>query len=113
MEHRYVYKAAVHSVYDGDTIRVNIDLGCKIWINNEIIRLAGINAPEIRGEERQLGLVSRDWLRNRIPPGTDIVIETVKDKREKYGRYLGVIFVDGVNINQQMIDLGLAESFMT
>lgn len=42
----YKYCAKVMSVYDGDTIRVDIDLGLKTWIKNESIRLNRINAPE-------------------------------------------------------------------
>ena len=36
--------------------------------------------------------------------------ESAKDKREKYGRYLGVIFVGEKNVNLEMVQLGLASS---
>ena len=39
------YNAIVQSVYDGDTCRVDIDLGLGIWVRNEKIRLVRINAP--------------------------------------------------------------------
>ncbi|MCK4563662.1 MAG: helix-turn-helix transcriptional regulator, partial [Verrucomicrobia bacterium] len=38
------YTAFVQSVYDGDTCRVDIDLGLGIWIRNEKLRLVRINA---------------------------------------------------------------------
>ncbi|MCB0287156.1 MAG: nuclease, partial [Calditrichaeota bacterium] len=67
MEHtKYHYQAIVTSVYDGDTCTVDIDLGFSMWIKGEKLRLFRINAPEIRGAEREKGLVSRDFLRELI-----------------------------------------------
>jgi micrococcal nuclease len=62
----YHYKAKVISVYDGDTIRCDVDLGFGIWKFNEQFRLANIDAPELRGREKQRGQISRDQLRSRI-----------------------------------------------
>lgn len=104
----YIYKAIVVSVYDGDTIRVDIDLGFGIWKKNEPIRLYGIDAPEIRGSERVEGLKSRDWLRTIIL-NCEFEIKTFKDKKGKYGRYLAEILKDGENINHRLVNEGLAE----
>ena len=60
----YHYRAKVASVYDGDTIRVDIDLGLKSWIKDEKIRLNRINAPELRGDERPEGIKSRYLILN-------------------------------------------------
>lgn len=109
----YLYNAYVDSVYDGDTITVTIDLGLKTFINGEKIRLFGINAPEIRGRERSEGLKSRDFLRDQIL-GKDIVIRTIKDKKGKYGRYLGELFLEKetgryININDLLVKKGFAK----
>ena len=108
----YVYKAHVVSVYDGDTCTVDIDLGLHTWIHEEKIRLARINAPEIRGQEREQGILSRDYLRELIL-NRDIILNTIKDKREKYGRYLGEIWVKDdndmyFNVNNKMVAEGYA-----
>lgn len=108
----YLYKAVVRSVYDGDTIRVDVDLGMDIWQHDISLRLYGINAPEVRGDERPQGLVSRDWLRDQLPVGTEIVVETIKDKKGKYGRYLAVLWLEGVDLNRKMVDEGLANDYM-
>lgn len=109
--HLYHYKAEVTSVYDGDTITVDIDLGLKTKVVGEKLRLHRINAAEVRGEEREAGLVSRDYLRSRID-GKTIYIQTIKDKRGKYGRYIAEIWLeeDGtwVNINDELVAKGLA-----
>jgi micrococcal nuclease len=109
----YVYKAEVTSVYDGDTITVDIDLGLHIWIKDEKIRLSRINAPEIRGSERPKGLLSRDFLREQIL-NKEITINTIKDRKGKYGRYLGEIWINGkngkqININDLMVEKGFAK----
>jgi len=108
----YNYRARVVSVYDGDTIRVDIDLGLKTWVHNEPLRLSRINAPEVRGEERPEGLNARDFLREKIL-NKDVIIETLKDEKGKYGRYLAEIWLkddseDYVNINDLMVEEGHA-----
>lgn len=104
----YQYRATVVSVYDADTVTVDVDLGFNIWVKGEKVRLARINAPEVRGKERPQGLVSRDWLRERLL-NKDVIIETKKDKKGKFGRYIVEIHLDGVCINDQLVQEGLAE----
>lgn len=106
----YTYSAHVTAVYDGDTVTVDIDLGLKIWQRGEKLRLYGINAPEMRGEEREQGIVSRDRLRELILD-QDVIIKTYLDKSGKYGRLLATIYLDGIekSVNQILVDEGLAE----
>jgi len=104
----YEYRAVVRSVYDADTIRVDIDLGCKVWLLDEPLRLFGINAPEVRGDERPQGIKARDWLRSRLPEGTEITIKTHKDAKCKYGRWLATLFLNGVNLNTALVEYGHA-----
>ena len=88
----YLYRATITSVYDGDTFTADVDIGFKVAVRGEKIRLARINAPEIRGANRKAGLASRDYLRDLIL-GREVLLKTIKDKRGKYGRYLGEIIV--------------------
>ena len=62
----YHYRATITAVYDGDTCAADVDLGFKVTVRGEKIRLARINAPEIRGANRKAGLESRDFLRELI-----------------------------------------------
>lgn len=105
----YCYKARCIHVYDGDTVTLDISLGFGVTMR-EKIRLLGINTPEVRGKEKLDGLISRDRLRELID-GKDVIIVTHKDKGGKYGRLLATIYLDGVNINQQLVDEGLAEAY--
>jgi len=105
----YRYKAKVVSVYDGDTVRCDIFCGFGIIKTRESIRLFGINAPEIRGAAKVQGTKSRDYLRSIILD-KEIILETIKDKKGKYGRYLGVIHIEGydMSVNDMMVDSGMA-----
>ena len=49
MNNFYIYKAMCVGVYDGDTVTLDIDLGFNHSMNNQKIRLFGINTPEVRG----------------------------------------------------------------
>jgi len=110
MKHQpYCYKAKCVYVYDGDTVTLETQLGFDITIKQKV-RLLGINTPEIRGKERLDGLISRDRLRELID-GKDVIIVTHKDKGGKYGRLLATIYLDGVDINQQLVDEGFAKVY--
>jgi micrococcal nuclease len=108
----YHYNAFVTKVYDGDTITVEIDLGLSTFVKGVKIRLSRIDTPEVRGIERPEGLKSRDFLREQIL-NKNIIIETIKDKKGKYGRYLGEIYLEVnngkyKNINDLLVKKGLA-----
>lgn len=103
----YTYKATVINVYDADTIDVVIDLGFKI--SQQIrIRLYNINAPEVRGTERKIGLISRDYL-SKLILNKEVIVKTYKDKIGKYGRYLATIYLNERNINLHIANKGYAK----
>lgn len=85
----------------------------EIWLRQERIRFYGINCPEI---STAVGKQARDFVRNLIE-GKTVTVQTyrvkTKTKQEKYGRYLGTIFPEnGQNLNQLLIQKGLAVPFM-
>ena len=109
-ECQYIYIATVVSVYDGDTITADVDCGFGIILRKQKMRLLGIDTPELRKDTLIEARVSRDWLREKVL-NTQIIIKTYKDRRRKYGRWLVELFVDGININKQMLTEGLAEVY--
>ena len=106
----YEYRAYVRKVYDGDTVTVDIDLGFDIILHNQKIRLLKIDAPEVRGQEREQGLVSRNALREKIC-NKWVKLKTMQDKKGKYGRWLGEIVLDDLSINDWMIAEGFASQY--
>ena len=112
MQPDYIYKARIVSVYDADTIRCDIDLGFGAWIMNQPLRLYGINAPEVRGAQRESGLMARDFLREYLE-GAEVTIQTHKARpKGKYGRWLAVVYADDVNINELLVSEGLATTYL-
>lgn len=106
----YNYKAHIKAVYDGDTVTAVVDLGF-LHYQEMKLRLYGIDTPELRGEEREEGLVVRDIVREMILD-REVEIHSYKDKQGKYGRYLATIIVDGLDLNQWLVDNGHATVYL-
>lgn len=105
----YHYRATITSVYDGDTVTADIDLGLECWLKGQKIRLYGINAKELRGEERPEGIIARDFLRQAIDSVQgNVILSTYRDEKGKFGRWLAIIWADGRNLNEEMVSVGLA-----
>ena len=116
-EPSYIYRAVVTKVYDGDTITADVDVGLGVWVHGQKLRLYGINTPEVRGEERPEGLIARDFVLGKTPPGTAVLIKTYRDKKGKYGRWLAEVFYRSyhnangpmVSLNETLVARGYAE----
>lgn len=112
----YTYKAKLIRVIEGDTIDADIDLGFDISIRMRI-KLFGISTPDPKSKDfdiREQGLVVKSKLIELLPK--EFVIETLHNKRGKYGRTMGIVYVKDennklININHTLIDLGLAEDY--
>ena len=117
---KYIYRAKLERVVDGDTIDALIDVGFDIWIKKRI-RYSGIDTWESRTrdlEEKKRGLAAK--ARNKQ------LLEEVSAKSGyfrlkshgvgKYGRVLGEIFVQDAegkqyNINETLIAEGHAYTY--
>jgi len=110
----YEYACEVKRVVDGDTIDVVLDLGFDI-LHKSRVRLYGIDTPESRTrnlDEKARGKMAGTYLKEAVEKGEKVVIQTkLKDSRGKYGRVLGNVVVDGVNINEAMIENFLAVAY--
>jgi endonuclease YncB( thermonuclease family) len=120
----------VKSVYDGDTITVIIPIELNIYSFNKNktitikksnnkdkniqfysvkVRLYGIDTPELkpplithnRDEIIKKAKEAKYYLQNII---NDKIIKIKFHKNEKYGRAMGTLYLNNININQQMID---------
>ncbi len=107
----YEYRARIVRVIDGDTVEAEVDLGFHIT-SRMMLRLFGINAPEIKGPSRPQGLAARDFLNQLINTHThntnQLTIRTQKDATEKYGRCLATLLATDVNLNETLIAAGHA-----
>ena len=110
----YEYSCEVERVVDGDTIDVTLDLGFDI-LHKCRVRLYAIDTPESRTrnkDEKARGKMATAFLKEAIEDGEKVVIQTkLKDSKGKYGRVLGDVVVDDVNINQLMVKCHLAVAY--
>lgn len=107
----YIYNCELVRVIDGDTIVVNIDLGLNIS-TIKTIRMYGINAPEMKYPTKIDAVESKDGLTDLIH-GKKLILQTIRDRTDVYGRTLGIIYQDSgqTNVNQLMIEKGYAVEF--
>lgn len=102
------YPATLLRVVDGDTVRLDLDLGLRIH-RLENCRLFGIDAPELSVPG---GPESRDWLVGRLA-GKALEVDSME--LDKYGRPLVVLrevgLTMGTSINDEMLAKGYARSY--
>ena len=107
----YEYKCReIKKIVDGDTLDVVLDLGFNIFHSCRV-RMAGIDTPESRTrdlDEKARGKLAKEFLKNWVTEyennKKNIVIKTKKEKAKgKFGRVLGELWVEGVNVNEDMI----------
>tara|TARA_R110000765_G_scaffold232507_6_gene335851 strand:+ start:3481 stop:3861 length:381 start_codon:yes stop_codon:yes gene_type:complete len=109
----FEYRSSLLKIIDGDTIDVDLDLGFSVVLKKQRIRLYGINTPESRTrdlEEKRYGLAAKARLREILESAESITIKTAIDKkaRGKYGRILGTVYADDMNVNEKLLEEGHA-----
>ena len=110
----YEYTCTVTRVVDGDTIDVILDLGFSI-LHKCRVRLYGIYTHESRTrdkDEKVRGKLAAKFLEDSINNGTKVILRSkLKDSKGKYGRVLGEVIVDDININELMVKKYLAVAY--
>ena len=114
---KYIYRAKLERVVDGDTVDALIDVGCDIWIKKRI-RFMGLDTWECRTrnlEEKKKGLAAK--------ARTKELLESTSSKPGffrikshgvgKYGRVLAEIYIQDkegntINVNKKLIHEGHA-----
>ena len=100
------------SNYDGDTITVTIPGLPRVFGERLRVRLKGIDTPEINGKcekEKEMAVTARDVVTEILSHASQIRLRNVS--RGKYFRLVAVVEADGLNVNQYLLDLGLARPF--
>jgi len=112
-------------VYDADTFQLLIDVGFNTWREVQV-RLTGlesmsnpkigIDAWEVRGVEREAGLLARDRVRELLPENTEVRIWSMKGGSQgSLNRWLCIVLyktVEGwVSLGDLLIEEGHAEEW--
>ncbi|WP_298085500.1 thermonuclease family protein [uncultured Campylobacter sp.] len=95
----FALSGKVISAHDGDTITV---LQGKQQIK---VRLFGIDAPELK---QPYGKKSKQFLANLI---AGEVVEVEESGKDRYKRTIGTIYLNGADINAQMVENGYAWAY--
>ncbi len=106
----YEYNAKVLDVYDGDTFTLRIDLGCDVFTIQKV-RLYGINTPEVRGKDKVFGKEVREYVRTLIL-GEVVRVNTFKDKKGKFGRYLARVNFEGMDLTEHLLEKKYGVEYM-
>lgn len=137
----FEYRVVVLDVHDGDSFKGDVDLGKtvflpgrqpdnidmgfnfhlriepdginhRLWLADQAFRLNRLNTPEVTGEQKPLGLVSRDFVRSYLHPGAVTYVRTTMDKHEKFGRMLADVYPEGLDgpcLNDIIIEKGFGK----
>jgi micrococcal nuclease len=113
MSQQNEYDVTVVKVVDGDTVDVDIDLGFKIQLKDERVRIMGIDTPESRTSdkvEKLFGLAAKERLYSLLEKDAKLITSEDKDgidMKGKFGRILGDFrAADGRLVTEIMIEEG-------
>jgi len=95
--HAETLTGKVIQVADGDTITILDSTNQQLKI-----RLGGIDAPE---KAQAFGQRSKEYLSGLVQ-GQQVIVET--SKKDKYGRHVGHVLLNGQDVNLEQLRAGLA-----
>lgn len=96
-------------VTDGDTIEV------RVGERKDKVRLVGIDTPEIHDERklwREAALAASRYVQSELK-GKTVTLEpdTIQKNRDDYGRLLRYVYLDGRDLNLELVRLGYARVY--
>ena len=110
----YSYRVkSIKKIIDGDTFDCIMDLGFDVLLEARV-RMMGIDTPESRTrdlEEKKFGLLAKEYLTEKLATENIIVTTEVDNEKGKFGRILGWVWADDVNVNKQMINENMAVAY--
>lgn len=95
-------------VIDGDTAIFKIN-GQK-----ETVRFVGVDTPELKGQcikETSLAKQARRYSLSALKSAQTIQLVSIDKERDKYGRLLRRVIVDGEELSDQLIDRELGREY--
>lgn len=94
-------KAIIIQVHDGDTLDAEVDLGYNIKTKIRI-RLARINAPEIFGDEKPKGLISKKFVEDNF---FNKEVQLIDSGLDSFRRNLAEVYVNFNGSQENLSDL--------
>ena len=115
----YEYKCKIRKVVDGDTVDIDIDLGFGIELNDERVRIMGIDTPESRTVmmlKRFLVMAAKERVQHLLGAESTLISKVKGDGNEemrgKFGRILGDFKLgDGDTLTSKLMAEGHAVAY--
>ena len=108
-------KVKLVSVCDGDTFKVNLPCKEKLFCQNILVRVRGIDTPELNSKntkEKQKAKQAKNWTEQLLSDGKIILKNCTQDK---YFRLLCDVFIkkekEEINLAQKLLLSGLAVQY--
>jgi micrococcal nuclease len=105
-ESKQLLPATIVKNIDGDTVGINVNG------KDETIRMLCVDTPETHHPRlgvQPFGPEAADFTKKTLYPGRKVEIELgIGGGRDKYGRLLAYIYVDGKMFNEMLLEQGLA-----
>ncbi len=98
-EEKGVYLVA--RIIDGDTIELS---------NGEKVRYIGIDTPELHHPQKEVEYYAREAYEanRRLVEGKRVRLELDVEERDRYGRILAYVYIDGLMVNEWLVANGYA-----
>ena len=77
------------------------------------LRFLGINTRESTIEEEPWGKAASDYVKARLKNAKTIILDANGATKDIYGRYLGLVWVDGILLNLEIIDQAYSNSTLS
>ncbi|MDD3793066.1 MAG: thermonuclease family protein [Candidatus Bathyarchaeota archaeon] len=104
----YSYIGYVTEIINGDSFLASIDIGLDIILTNRRIKLNGVEAPQLIGDDADAGIVAKDVLKELIF-NKKVLLKIYKNVTDEYGRYIADVFFNDVFVNEYMVTNGFAK----
>lgn len=99
----------LHSIYDGNTFKVDIDDYPPLIGKSITIRIANVDTPDFHTKDQELKMKAYEakmFTKNFLENGNTIILKNIK--RDKYFRIIADVIVDGKNLGSELLKNKLA-----
>ena len=98
----YTYYGKVVRVIDGSTVALDIDLGFGVWLHSKTFVLQDVSAPAPDGPDREAAMKAKTRVQEILSVGTEVVIQSIRDKKDKSGTFHAIVWKEGENVNEAL-----------
>jgi micrococcal nuclease len=105
MRDKKLETAKVINVIDGDTIEVNLNG------KFEKVRYLMVDTPEMEAKDPNPGRLAKEF-NTKMVGGKTVFLVSDTSNRDDFGRLLRFVIVDGVIVNYELVEQGLATTFI-